>query len=101
CNLVILAALLGILAMLGRTGFQMWFLRGDADPRMFGYVMMGFSGVGWVSRGLLIVAVFAGRNPPTPTPYRPDRFDPRDDDEWDRPAAAPKKTEDATGIQAK
>ncbi len=96
CGLVILASTLGLVVTIGRVSFQLLLIHGDGNPQMFSLAMLGFNIGSWFAYGLLIVAVFAGRNQP---PAQRSRLDPLDDDDdWDRPAVAT-KLPGATGIQ--
>ena len=90
-----LASVLGLVANGGRVSFQLMLALGDANVQTYSMAMMGCNIVAWVGYSLMIVAVFAGRNPPMPYRVRRDLLDA--DDDWGRPAAAPAK--DATGFQ--
>lgn len=98
CGLVLVASSLNLTVTIARVAYQMVWPPRDGNFMMFGTIMAGFNIVNWIAYGLMIVAVFVGRHPPTPTPYRPARPDPRDED-WDEPPAA--LPPESTGIQKK
>ncbi len=99
CPLVVAASLMNLAVTVGRVVVQTVWLPRDGDFATFGILMAGFSLVNWAAYGLMIVAVFVGRNPPAPAPYRSARDDGMDDDDWSPPAAAPQKAPEGTGIQ--
>ena len=89
CGLVVISSMMSLSVTIARAAFQFLWLHNPENRMAFGLVMSGFAGVSWIAYGLLIVAVFVGRTPPTPTPYRSAQTLDDDDDEWNPPAAAP------------
>jgi hypothetical protein len=93
CALLFTASILNILVTAARVGLQFFWV----DMVFFGYAMAITSIAQWIAYGLLLVAVFAGRNDERPREARPTRPWP-DDDDWRTPT--PKSPADSTGIQA-
>ena len=101
CNFLIASTVLHLLVTFGRVGLQMSGFAAE-NRFVFGYAMTGFSVLNWIAYALILMAVFSGRNEPTPQPMRAKRRDRRDEDtEWDTPPAskALPKTTDNTGIE--
>lgn len=99
CSLVITASALNLTATAARLFVQFFWLPRDGDFATFGVIMAGLGLLNWVGYGLMVVAVFVGRQPPARERY-PARSEPLDDD-WDHPvpaSSAPKEA-DRTGIQ--
>jgi hypothetical protein len=60
------------------------------------------SGLNWLGYGLMLMAIFAGRNEPTLAPARSPRQSPDDDEETDLvPLQPAPSTRDSTGIQVR
>jgi hypothetical protein len=96
CALLLGASLLNLIVSASRIALQI----GRGDFPFFGVAFTGLSILSWIAYGLMLMAVFAGRNEPTRLPPRIRRPDPEDDD-WAPPAKAPAPTTDSTGIQEK
>jgi hypothetical protein len=90
CGLVITASIMNLAVTVARLLVQ--FFPEMPMVRLFTVFAM----INWVAYGLMLVAVFVGRNQPAPTPFRDPRQD--DDDDWDQPPAPP-PTNQSTGIQ--
>jgi hypothetical protein len=95
CTLLFTASSLGLLTM---TLLALFF--GKEEREKFLGPAMGIASVSqWISHGILLVAVFAGRNDERPRQARPPRpFSDHDDDDWRPPK--PKPPADSTGIQS-
>jgi hypothetical protein len=100
CVMVLAGSLLNLLALGARIAFPMiWFRRIDAlDDRMtFAFINLGISLVNLSGSALYLMAIFTGRSRYTP---RRTHSVPREDDDWDRPAALSTNSEPgSTGIQ--
>jgi uncharacterized protein with PQ loop repeat len=96
CRLVILASVLNLVATPGVFVGQMISVHGEGAIRMQLMIVFVFAFISWIAYGLLLVAVFAGRNQRAPQRSRHDPLG--EDDDWDRPVAAPKPRA-VTGIQ--
>jgi len=100
CSLVLTASILGLLANAAEVGVTT-FWRHDLDNVLsFTYLMMGITTLNWCAYGLMIVAVFAGRNQTPPT-WSPQAY-PHDDDDtedWNKPATPSAGVSGGTGFQ--
>jgi hypothetical protein len=89
CALLLAASLLSLLGSLTRVGLL---LVGAGDNFPF-FRTPAASILQWIAYGLMLVAIFAGRNEPRRLPPRPLQ----DDDDWE--PKPPTSTRDTTGIQ--
>ena len=96
CSLLFTGSILNLIGSIGRIGLP--FVVAPGGLPFFGTVMSGLTFLNWLGYGLLLMAIFAGRNEPTHLPARSPRPLPDDDDEFGVP---PGSTTDRTGIQVK
>ena len=99
CAWLFTASLLGLLANLTRVGLQLHFVnRDDIVVREnivpFTKAMYLTSIVQWIAHGLLLLAVFAGRNEP---PFKERSPRPLSDDDGDWPPSISKPSTDVKG----
>jgi hypothetical protein len=97
CALVLAGGLLNLLALGARIVLPMiWFQHFD-DRVTFALVNLGIGLVNISGSALYLIAIFTGRSRSAP---RRTHLLPREDDDWNRPATLPRKTEGGgTGIQ--
>jgi hypothetical protein len=86
CGVVMTASLISLTATVARAIFQLTFSPIDLPRMTYVLVLFAFSMVNWLGHGLMIVAVFVGRNPPDR--FRAMRRFADEDEDWDKPVGA-------------
>jgi hypothetical protein len=97
CVLVLAGSLLNLLALGVRMVFPMIWFRLFEDRMTFAFINLSINLVNLSGSALYLIAIFTGRSRYAP---RRAHFVPPEDDDWDRPAPPPAKTQSgSTGIQ--
>lgn len=81
CSLLFPAAIMSLIGSVGRIGLPFILPPGEA---FFGNILTGLTVLNWLGYGLMLMAIFAGRNEPTRPPRAPRSLpdDDDDDDDW-------------------
>jgi hypothetical protein len=99
CSLLFTACILNLLGTGGRLAATLLLQQGMLFTRE---LIWGLAFLNWLGGGLMLMAIFAGRNEPTRLPPRSPRWPPDDDKPDVAPPTPPMaSSKDSTGIQVK